>query len=261
MYYRGFGARLCAIVPMRLTFWGVQDVANTQLQTYTALAPATIGLCSGVVAGCAQTVVDAPTEWLKIQRITNSAQSSFTYSYAIKALLTYKHIPGFYPTLYRNVIVVCCLNTGLLCYGNISQHSTSPDNNIPGGNPYSTYFTVSVLSSLIGSIISHPFDVLKTSMQRANAPPRDTMFSLFRQYAQTNQLSLWTGVVPRCTHVMCETTQCAYMLYVNAIDGLFAGGGWGRMNADAIAIINIRRSKKEPGGCCIHLSQRERGSA
>lgn len=202
MYYRGVGARLCAIVPLRLTFWGVQDVANTQLQTYTALAPATIGLCSGVVAGCAQTIVDAPTEWLKIQHITNSAQSSFTYSNAIKALLTYKHIPGFYPTLYRNVIVVCCLNTCLLCYGNISQHSTSPDNNIPGGNTYSTYFIVSVLSSLIGSFISHPFDVLKTSMQRANAPPRDTMFSLFRQYAQTNPLSLWTGVVPRCTHVM-----------------------------------------------------------
>ena len=189
--------------PCVLRFGGARCSEYT-ITNYTTLTPATIGLCSGVIAGCAQTVVDAPTEWLKTQRITNSAQSSFTYSNAIKALLTYKYIPGFYPTLFQNVIVVCCLNTGLLCYGNISPHSTSPGNNIniSGDNTYFTYFTVSVLSSVIGSFISHPFDVLKTSMQRANAPPRDTMWSLFQQYAQTNPLSLWTGVVPRCTHVM-----------------------------------------------------------
>jgi hypothetical protein len=94
----------------------VFSFASPQNHFCHALAPTTIGLCSGIVAGCAQTVVDAPTEWLKIQRITNSTIIVHIFEcYKSITELHYKHIPGFYPTLYRNVIVVCCLNTGLLC--------------------------------------------------------------------------------------------------------------------------------------------------
>lgn len=191
LHYNGFGARLCAVVPMRLTFWGVQDICNTHFQTHTTFTPIMIGALSGIITGCAQTIVDAPTEWLKIQRITNTTPSSSAYSSAIRKLVNYRYIPGFSPTLYRNIIVVCCLNTGLLCYGNATNAE----------HLHTTPFAVGVVSSLVGSFISHPFDVVKTSMQRANTPRR-TMRSWFRMYYRTNPLSLWTGVIPRCSQVM-----------------------------------------------------------
>ena len=197
MYYNGFGARLCAIVPMRLTFWGMQDVSNNALQNYTSWKPVTIGVSSGIIAGCAQTLVDAPTEWLKIQRITNPSYRSMHYWTAITSLLRKQYIPGFLPTLYRNIIVVCCLNTGMLCYGHISKHPHTEKHE----HVRKQQFAVSAISSLFGSFISHPFDVVKTSMQRANTPPL-SMSAWFKMYFTKHPLSLWTGVFPRCTQVM-----------------------------------------------------------
>lgn len=206
VYYSGFGARLCAIVPMRLTFWGMQDVSNQALQSHTSWTPVTIGVMSGIIAGCAQTLVDAPTEWLKIQRITNPSMVSMTYWKAMTMLVHHQHIPGFLPTLYRNIIVVCCLNTGMLCYGQISVSTIA--NSSQQINEHKTIehirkqqFAISTLSSLIGSCLSHPFDVVKTSMQRTNTQHL-SMCEWFKTYLNNKPLSLWTGVVPRCSQVM-----------------------------------------------------------
>ena len=119
------------------------------------------------------------------------------YWKAITALVHKQYIPGFLPTLYRNIIVVCCLNTGMLCYGQISKHQQTEQHE----HVRKQQFAVSAVSSLIGSCISHPFDVVKTSMQRANTPPL-SMYAWFKMYITTNPLSLWTGVLPRCSQVM-----------------------------------------------------------
>ncbi|HIB76030.1 MAG TPA: hypothetical protein EYO58_00125 [Flavobacteriales bacterium] len=55
---------------------------------------------------------------------------------------------------------------------------------------------------MCGTIISHPFDVVKTTIQRSNTPVNISMTECFAGYLKSNPLALWTGIFPRCIQVM-----------------------------------------------------------
>ena len=64
------------------------------------------------------------------------------------------------------------------------------------------HFGVSASAGALGAFMSHPFDVVKTSMQRANGTHRMSTIGYLKHYATHQPMILWTGVVPRCAQVM-----------------------------------------------------------
>ena len=139
--YRGVIPRMCGVAPMWLTFWGVQDNVNCQLGKNTKLSDYSRTFISSGIAGIFQTVIDNPIENMKIASITNTEYNIMKKPFGY----------GFTPTLLRNVGFATTLGTlGLI-------NSTN--------DQIKNFFIVGT-SGMIASVITQPYDYLKTHVQR-----------------------------------------------------------------------------------------------
>tara|TARA_B100001175_G_C19464124_1_gene618128 strand:+ start:703 stop:1467 length:765 start_codon:yes stop_codon:yes gene_type:complete len=138
-YYTGISSRIVGVVPMRLLFWGTQNKVKSILNDkkidkwYNFLI---IGSTSGTI----QTCVDNQIEIIKTSLIEKKEVK-------IKNLLKFN---GFFPTLYRNVIFVNILSS--VCHNFKFRNNREK-------------FQYSSMAGLGGSIISQPFDYVKTIKQ------------------------------------------------------------------------------------------------
>lgn len=169
--YKGIKPRIIGIIPMRVTFWGVQDSTNTYLKN-TNYNKITKGLMIGLNGGFCQALIDNPIEIIKIQQMNNQQ---------ISLLNVIKNNYGFFPTLYRNIGFSICTGTILL------QNKTN--NNCHN-------FILSASAGLIGSIITHPFDYIKTELQREKK--QINTFKILKYYLKSNPYYLFTGLSNRC---------------------------------------------------------------
>lgn len=130
--YKGLSSRLIGIVPMRILFWNSLDYFhNNGFNPYT----------SGILTSIVQTSVDYPIEQAKTQKIINNRS-------IIESFKNIKIGPAIATHLSRNMIFAVVVNSI------IQKDKNSLYNGAVGG--------------LIGSIVTHPLDSLKTWYQSGN---------------------------------------------------------------------------------------------
>lgn len=134
--YRGFISRSIGILPMRTTFWVSQDFANKNIQLNNTILNYTT---KSTFVSIAQTLIDCPIENLKIGKINNS-KITFDYKFFYK---------GFLPNLIRN---------------NIFAFNVIGFNKLGDEYNYNKFLSGSI-GGLLGSILSQPFDYIKTLRQ------------------------------------------------------------------------------------------------
>ena len=176
-FYRGMTPRLAAVTPMRTIFWTTRHVANENLPiTNPQLKAVTAGLLSGI----AQTVADTPAEVMKIRIIDNSSLNHIDM------------FRGWKPNILRNAGFASTMSLGMLYaednYDNLVQY---------GGIVGS--------SAALGSILTHPLDVLKTQQQRGSK-------------INTN-INVFKGVMPRTVTAL-FTMGIGSVVFKNMIDWL-----------------------------------------
>jgi len=141
--YRGILPKLIGIFPMRLAFWGTQDISNESLKKYNITKKDRL-ILSGIFAGTIQTLIDNPIEILKIRQMTSKNINPIT-------ILRKNYFKGFAPTLVRNTVFATIINSG-------SNFNSSENHFIN--------FLKSATSGFIASIITQPIDYIKTEQQR-----------------------------------------------------------------------------------------------
>ena len=132
--YRGVGPRFLSALPVRATFWGVQD-AMLQLSG----SPIT----AGIVGGCAQTLVEVPFEVLKIRQM--KGVSGGRNGLTITGMMC-----GVQWHMARNICTAVGAAGG--------RHMTK------GCDP-TTQAVGTALSTALAAVVSHPLDTLKTRAQ------------------------------------------------------------------------------------------------
>lgn len=132
--YKGFTYRMGSLIPMRTIFWTSMDISQRKFNCNAMQA--------GVVAGMAQSIIDIPTENMRISRLTSNLDAkAFNISFLYR---------GAYLHLLRNVMYACGVSCGQDEFG----------------------FLGAAAGAVIGSIASHPIDTLKTRAQ-AYTPAHD----------------------------------------------------------------------------------------
>jgi len=170
--YSGYIPRFIGIIPMRFVYWGMQNNCNYYLGKNTQLSHLNILILSGMIGGAAQTLVDNPIEAIKTRMMTqNNEKISFRQL----------SFPGFYPTLYRNIGFATVLNYGL--------NRNLSDNIFINGLTAAT-------SGFVASIITQPFDYVKTECQRSGGKP-DTTFNIIKNVIMTDPRGIFVGTMPR----------------------------------------------------------------
>jgi len=125
--YKGLTSRLIGILPMRITFWSTLDyLKSNKYSTYYI----------PLIVSTAQTILDVPIEQSKINQMNNMKMLYIPKNFWKGVLFHYQ----------RNI---------LFAYGFYSGGLLFKD------NPYAA----GLVGGLIGSLISHPFDCLKTYYQ------------------------------------------------------------------------------------------------
>lgn len=136
--YRGLMPRVLGVVPMRMTFWGVQDHAYSTLCGAGHLPPVACAVSAGVVAGACQTIIDAPIERMKIRRMLAQANAL-----------------GFAATLYRNTAFSACM---------VTLNAADVPEELSTAQP--------AVAGLLASVATQPLDYAKTMIQSAPAGSR-----------------------------------------------------------------------------------------
>lgn len=199
-FYIGILPRLIGIAPMRLIYWGTLETTNTYCKKMN-LHGYQKSLTVGIVCGLAQTTIDNPIEIIKTQIMTggkiNMCKKSCSTIDAklcklkthhvkpcevetsfISALLSFR---GFYATLARNIVFASCVNYSL---------------NYQKNNNHFHNFIMCALGGFIGSVISQPFDTIKTELQRNhhgdNITNRERLIKLYISSIKNPSL-LWSG--------------------------------------------------------------------
>ena len=168
-YYSGIIPRISGIVPMRLTFWGVQDNTKIFLEkkhlnyNFNFLIIATVG-------ASAQTIIDNQIEILKISQITNLSRKE-----TIKSLLKFR---GFNSCLLRNIMFTSSLS--YCCFNKIKEEDTMYEK-----------FKYSALGGAIGSLLSQPIDYVKTQQQRCN--DNRNIRQILKEVYYSNPYKLYAG--------------------------------------------------------------------
>lgn len=230
-FYKGIIPRLYGILPMRVVFWGALESGNKMVvNEKNTFIKYTL---PGILAGSIQTFIDNPIEVLKIRLMTSpttaapssvptaspaiapsfttssivslnssaSYSTSATASHQSSAISSIKNLyKGFFPCFYRNIIFTVTLST---------TTRTFKDQNA---------FVVGAFGGLLGSILSHPFDVVKTELQRIQTSKvntsiapfssspliKKTNFMTFQTYNilknifESNPKQLFSGLSMRC---------------------------------------------------------------
>ena len=125
-------SRLVGIVPMRILFWGSLDYFESK-----GFNPITAAIATSMI----QTSIDYPIEQIKIQKMVNNKN----------IISSFKNIK-FTPSITFHL----CRNIGFAVFVNILIKK----------NKDSIY--LGAIGGVLGSIISHPFDSLKTWYQSGN---------------------------------------------------------------------------------------------
>ena len=167
--YRGVIPRVCGVAPMRLTFWGIQDNTTCVLKK-RGITGYQNEIISGSTAGFFQTLLDNPIEILKIQQMTNQ---KIDLAEIIK-----NH--GFKPTMIRNVGFAICMTT-------IGIHNKT-DNDFKN-------FSICATAGAIGSILTQPFDYVKTKIQRTKK--QLSIYQVMKDVIKDDPKKLYTGGLNR----------------------------------------------------------------
>ena len=185
-YYRGLTPRLVGVIPMRFTFWGVQESFNQLLRGH--FSHPNILVLAGVAGGTAQTLIDGPIEAWKTQRMTNAGPH-------MRCDATSRTIlKGFAPTMLRNIGFAVTLNYAI--------HGTTMD------SVYSA-----PLGGLAGSLATQPLDYVKTQMQMTSPKHASAWKCFTHVLGNTGSIrTLMTGAVSRAGASMCNMS-IAYYTY------------------------------------------------
>lgn len=181
-FYFGLVPKIIGVIPMRIIYWSSMSIMNVHVKNSQ---PIVKYIVPGFVAGSIQTLIDTPTEAIKIQLMTRTnhiesnhiKQNNFTIS---------KLYNGFVPNLIRNCIFAVSVASFVNIFGEKKENK----------------FIAGATGGLIGSILSQPFDVLKTELQRCkknNELNNLTSLNIFLNTAKNNPLQLWSGSTMRCT--------------------------------------------------------------
>lgn len=173
-YYSGIFPRLCGVVPMRLTFWGVQDNTKLLLEKNKIKTKYNY-LFIAFVGGTAQTLIDNQIEIIKIGSMTNSSKENI-----FKSLISFR---GFNSTLIRNVGFASILS--YFCFNKIKEN-----------DDFFTKFKYSALGGFLGSIITQPLDYVKTQKQRCN--DERATFNILKDTIKVSPIKLYSGGIYRC---------------------------------------------------------------
>lgn len=168
--YRGVIPRLYGVIPMRFTFWGVQDHTNCYLNK-NGIHSYKNDVISGCMAGSFQTLIDNPIEILKIQSISNKKVS-------FKEIIFNNY--GFTATLFRNIGFAVCMTT-------IGTHNKS-DNNFNN-------FCVTAIAGGVASLITQPLDYVKTQLQRTKT--KKPIVKILAEIIKENPKKLYVGGLNR----------------------------------------------------------------
>jgi solute carrier family 25 2-oxodicarboxylate transporter 21 len=171
-FYDGIFPRIMGIIPMRLTYWGSLKTMNDFVTNQSKI---TRYFVPGIVAGLTQTIIDNPIEVIKIKLMTGSKQINYSLLYT-----------GFTPCLIRNILFAIPVG---FCTNFIKNEKDYR-------SKYS--FFAGALGGFFGSLVSHPFDIIKTEMQR-HGGSNMTPINIFKDIYKDNPLKLWSGVSMRCT--------------------------------------------------------------
>jgi hypothetical protein len=179
-FYSGITPRLIGIIPMRIVYWTTMIKMNTLVINEK---PIIKYLLPGLIAGSIQTIIDNPIEILKIQLMTKEKHIKLKIN-NIKNLYV-----GFTASLLRNSIFAIVVSSIV----NVNTNYFKNDNK----------FIVGAFGGLLGSILSHPFDTIKTELQRfKNIQTLSTTsintFDVFFKIIKNNPKKLWAGMEMRC---------------------------------------------------------------
>ena len=176
-YYSGITPRLFGIIPMRMLYWSTQNNVSNYLRDHNTISRIVL---TGLIVGSTQTVIDNPIEIIKTRLISQQPIS-------LQVICQNK---GFMATCYRNSIFASCVS---LNFNKTFEHDTDK-------------LLTSACTGLIGSVISQPFDYIKTHQQYSNV--NKNMMSYFKLPIKT----LFIGVSHRAS-IGCISMGIGYTVY------------------------------------------------
>lgn len=183
-FYYGILPRLTGIIPMRLMYWSTMTLTtdyvdinynkiNKISNNYVSnnISTFMINLIPGLITGIIQSIIDNPIEVAKIKLMTGTNEIKISNLYQ-----------GFGYLVFRNIIFAIPVAYSVKNYGKEKP------------------FLAGAIGGIIGSILSHPLDVIKTERQRDKTDRLDkskkiTLFNM----ALNNPKSLMTGLIMRIT--------------------------------------------------------------
>ena len=160
-YYSGITPRLFGIIPMRMLYWSTLNNVSHYLQNYNIVGRAVF---TGLIVGSTQTVIDNPIEIIKTRLMLRQPIS-------LRVICQNK---GFMATCCRNSIFASCVSLNF---------NKTHDNAI----------IMSASTGLIGSVLSQPFDYIKTHQQYSTT--NKSMMSFLKLPVNT----LFTGTSHRAS--------------------------------------------------------------
>jgi hypothetical protein len=165
-FYRGVIPRILGVIPMRFTFWGVQDNSYKYINKKYNISNLHCGILAGSIGGMCQTVIDNPIELLKIKAMTNQKVK-------LSSLINNR---GFMATLCRNVGFAICVSS--VSFNNKKRTDISK-------------FIHSACGGVMGSVLTQPIDYVKTQQQRSK-DSRSTLRILIDTF-KDNPKKLYVG--------------------------------------------------------------------
>ena len=173
--YKGYVPRALGIIPMRTVFWGTMHSSEKYL-LYTTINKKYTYLISGGLSGSIQTLIDCPIESLKTKMMTSN-----TKSFSI-------NFNGFLPNLIRNIGFGAIFN-----YEKNNMKKSYKNKKIK----FHDNLLIGSLSGILASLITQPFDYIKTIMQ-LNKENKNMMKIIVKTFHK-NPILFFSGTLPRAS--------------------------------------------------------------
>ena len=138
--YKGLYPRMVGIIPMRTIFWGTLTTSENILHNHN-INKKYIPAIAGASAGLLQTIIDCPVESFKTKLMNNNKINRINFH-------------GFIPNTARNIFFATIFN---IQKKKMEKYQLNK-------SIYNDIFVGSI-SGIIASIITQPFDYLKTQKQ------------------------------------------------------------------------------------------------
>lgn len=176
--YKGYMPRVFGIIPMRTVFWGTMHVSDKYLYN-KSINKKYIHFISGGLSGSIQTLIDCPIESLKTKMMTSNIKS------------TSINFNGFLPNLIRNV--------GFGAIFNYKKNNMKKKYNNKKIR-FHDNLLIGSLSGILASLITQPFDYIKTIMQ--SNKENKSMIQIIKKTFNKNPMLFFSGTLPR-TSITC----------------------------------------------------------